>query len=613
MEKQAAVRTKRRGVTRAGLHGDLVTPPGPIPPRAAAPEGDFDAIQSDRLDRVTHAFMGRLTAGISPAALNLAYLDWLAHFLTSPGKQTELGIRAWRKLGRFALYAAMSGSGGCEPCIEPLPQDRRFSDARWSQPPFNLIWQSFLLHQQWWHNAFTGVRGVARHHADVLTFLSRQVLDVFAPSNFLLTNPEVLARTLETGGANLRQGLANLLEDWQRTLRHQSPAGTEDFEVGRTVAITPGKVVFRNDLIELIQYAPATRSVHPEPILIVPAWIMKYYILDLSPANSLVRYLVERGYTVFMISWKNPGSAERHLGMKDYLEQGVVAALDAVEAIVPGMPVHAAGYCLGGTLLAIAAAALARTRAGRLKTLTLFAAQTDFAEAGELMLFIDESQVSFLEDLMWAQGFLDARQMAGAFQLLRSNDLVWSRLVHDYLMGERSAMTDLMAWNADATRMPYHMHSEYLRSLFLENELAEGRYRVNGRAVVIEDIEAPIFAVATEWDHVAPWRSVYKIDLLADAEVTFLLTSGGHNAGIVSEPGRPDRSYRMHTRPKGGAHLDAEHWLGQAPVTSGSWWPAWEAWLGARSGHMRKPPPMGSPQQGYAALCDAPGTYVLQP
>jgi len=338
-----------------------------------------------------------------------------------------------------------------------------------------------------------------------VSFVARQMLDVVSPANFLLTNPEVLETTFQQGGMNLVRGAMNFWEDQRRVAEGKKPVGAEAFQVGRDVAVTPGKVVARNRLMELIQYTPATDRVYREPVLIVPAWIMKYYILDLSPANSLVKFLVDQGHTVFILSWKNPTGEDRDLGMEDYHRLGVMAALNTVSAIVPGQPVHAAGYCIGGTQLAIAAAAMARDADTRLASLTLLAAQTDFTEAGELMLFIDEAQVSFLEDMMAERGYLDTRQMAGAFQILRSNDLIWSAMVQSYLKGERPPMFDLMAWNADATRMPYHMHSDSLRRLFLNNALATGHFEIDGRPVSLRDIRVPIFAVSTISDHVAPW------------------------------------------------------------------------------------------------------------
>ena len=566
-------------------------------------------------DALLHAAFARATGGISPIAVRQAFEDWLAHLATAPGKQHELAQKAQRKLTRLALYLA-NLSAGCPRCIEPLPQDRRFDHPDWQQWPFNVMHQSFLLAQQWWWNATTSVRGVTPHHENVVEFVTRQWLDTLSPSNFLFTNPEVLRETWRTGGMNLARGAQNWWEDAMRIAANRPPAGTENFQVGRDVAVTPGKVVYRNRLIELIQYEPRTAKVRPEPVLIVPSWIMKYYILDLSPANSLVRYLVDSGYTVFMISWKNPGADDRDLGMDEYLRQGPLAALEAVAKIEPDRRIHGVGYCLGGTLLAIAAAALARDDGDRrLASLSLLASELDFNEPGELGLFIDESQIAFLEDIMWARGYLDGKEMAGAFTLLNSKDLMWSRVVHDYLMGERAPMSDLMAWNADATRLPYRMHSEYLRKLYLNDDLAEGRYEVDGRPVALTDIRVPIFAVGTERDHVSPWRSVFKVHLLTDTEVTFALTTGGHNVGIVFPPGNggPGRGFRIATHAHEERYTDADLWRELAAWREGSWWPALRDWLDARSGDPVAPPAMGAPKAGLPPLSDAPGRYVMEP
>jgi len=619
-----ALRARARRGPRAGARRPIaaVAPSASAVPAAAAaePAGGDESLLRDSyaatafgeiLDRSLHAAVARYTAYLSPIALADAYFDWAFHLASLPGKRMRLAEKAAKKLLRFASHAAQRGwERDPSPCIVPLPQDHRFDGPAWRLPPFDLIYQSFLLTQQWWHNAMTGVRGVTRRHENLVAFATRQALDVLSPSNAVATNPEVLLRTLSEGGANLWRGAANLLEDWERAQSGRKPVGADAFEVGRDIATTPGKVVLRNRLIELIQYAPTTAEVRPEPVLIVPAWIMKYYILDLSPSNSLVRYLVGEGYTVFIVSWRNPGPEDRDLAFDDYRRLGVSAALDAIGAIVPGKKVHAVGYCLGGTLLAVVAAAMARDGDDRLATLGFFAAQVDFTEAGELTLFINESQLAFLEDTMWEQGFLDSQQMAGAFQLLRSNDLIWSRMIRDYLLGERPAMTDLMAWNADATRMPYRMHAEYLRHLFLENDLAEGRYVVGARPVALADLRLPMFVVGTETDHVAPWRSVYKLHLLTDCEITFVLTSGGHNAGVVSEPARSNRRYRIATRPVDGRYVDPDQWQGDATAKSGSWWPEWIAWLAARSGVPVSPPPMGAATAGYVPLGDAPGSYV---
>lgn len=567
----------------------------------------------DNFDRLLHAFEARLTASISPAAVQAARMDWWAHFLNAPGLQLALAQKAAVDAMRLMVYALKAASGqDDEPFAMTAENDRRFAAPQWRTFPFNVMAESFLAVQNWWETATTSLRGPTRQHIRQMAFMRRQFLDMFSPSNFLWTNPEVIEKTIEEQGRNLVRGFAHFIEDVERKLTGRPPAGTEVWKVGENLAITPGEVVHRNELMELIQYYPSTERVRPEPVLIVPAWIMKYYVLDLRPENSLIKYLVDNGFTVFCISWKNPDAKDRDISLDDYRRLGVEAALSVIETITGQSRVHACGYCLGGTLLSIAAAKLARDGEDRLATMTLLAAQTDFSEAGELMLFIDENQLAYLEDMMWDQGYLDTSQMAGAFQMLRSADLIWSRMVRQYLLGEREQITDLMAWNADGTRMPARMHSQYLRDLFLDNRLSRGRYAVEGRAVALSDIRCAIFAVGTETDHIAPWQSVYKIRLLTDTEVTFLLTSGGHNAGIVSPPTRTDRRYRMSTMAANDPYTPPDLWAAQAPVHQGSWWPAWIAWLNERSGDPIPPPPMGAANKGFPPLLPAPGCYVLQ-
>jgi polyhydroxyalkanoate synthase len=607
-----ATRVRRPDGSPAPVRPPEASPPAR--PRCPAPPWPPLVQSFENLDRLLHAFQARLTAGISLAAVAAARMDRLAHFLNAPGKQLTLAQKAAFDAWQLALYAQRAGVGlEADPPFQPGSGDRRFDHPGWQRWPFDVMAQGFLASEAWWDAATTGVRGVTSQHERQVRFLTRQWLDRLAPSNFAFSNPEVIARTVEEGGQNLVRGFGYAVEDALRQIAGQRPVGVEKWVVGKDVATTPGEVVWRNGIMELIQYRPATAQVRPEPVLIVPAWIMKYYILDLRPENSLIRYLVGQGHTVFAISWKNPTDADRHLGLDDYRRSGVVEALRAVRGIVPGARVHACGYCLGGTILAIAAAKLARDGDDWLASLTLLAAQTDFAEAGELMLFIDQSELAYLEDMMWDQGYLDTTQMAGAFMLLRAQDLVWSRIVRQYLLGDREEMTDLMAWNADATRMPARMHGEDRRALFLENRLSRGRYAVEGRPVALTDIRAPIFAVGTEKDHIAPWQSVYKIRLLTDTEVTFVLTGGGHNAGIVSEPGHPGRRFRMARSLAEDAYVAPEDWAAAAPLQEGSWWPAWQAWLAARSGAPTAPPPLGAPEKGWPCLMPAPGSYVLDP
>ena len=589
----------------AAAEGNVPSVQPTVPALAPAPKTDsaFDVI-----DRSFHAALARFTGGLSPAAVALAFADWQLHLLAAPGKRAALAGEAIQHGLQFA-EALLPKYPTFQPwsLIKPPPQDRRFVDADWELPPFNLLAQSFLLGEQWWHSATTDIRGLSRSNSEIADFTLRQCLDTVAPTNFAWSNPAVLREVMETGGGNFVSGLHNWIEDWQSLLSAGKLRGDQPFAVGKDVAVTKGKVVYRNELIELIQYAPATSAVRPEPVLIVPAWIMKYYILDLSPHNSLVRHLVENGFTVFMISWRNPTSDDRDLSLEDYRRLGVDAAIAAVNQIMPGRPIHAAGYCLGGTLLSIAAAHLSPERPDSLRSITLLAAQTDFTEAGELTLFINESQVSFLEDMMWRRGVLDTTQMSGAFQILRSNDLVWSRIVRDYLLGERSPPNDLMSWNADATRMPYRMHSDYLRQLFLDNDLAEGRYMVEGKPVALSDLHAPMFVVGTVRDHVAPWRSTHKIHFLAaDADVTYVLTSGGHNAGIVAPPAEEGHSYQVLTKKRDEPYVGPEQWLQKAPHHEGSWWTEWVQFLTAHSGAPVAPPALGE------GLAEAPGSYVLQ-
>nr|WP_244327964.1 alpha/beta fold hydrolase [Roseibium sp. RKSG952] len=563
-------------------------------------------------DRLHYAMIASTTLGISPISLMLAWQDWALHLAISPGKQQRILREFWRKQIRLSQYIAEAAAGPetAKRCIEPKPHDHRFQSDGWKKQPFGIWEQSFLMAQEWWRDAMTGTAGVTAQHERLVSFYTRQILDMFAPSNFVFSNPEVLETTARESGANFLRGYNFLVRDLVKTVDHtyQDPAV---FEPGRNVAVTPGHVVYRNDLIELIQYSPATPEVAAEPLLIVPAWIMKYYILDLSPHNSMIRYLVRQGYTVFCISWINPDARFRDVGLEDYLHQGVMAALNVVEDITGQDRIHAAGYCLGGTLLSMAAAAMARDNDPRLKSLTMLAAQVDFEEPGELGLFIDASQLSFLEDVMWENGYLDQWQMAGAFQMLRSQDLVWSRIVRDYLLGSRPGPNDLMAWNADATRMPYRMHADYLRQLYLDNDLSQNRFKVGGRDVHLEDIQAPVFAVGTVTDHVAPWKSVFKLVHLFDTDVDFVLTSGGHNAGIVSEPGHPHRTYRKLFYKLGGSHPDAEEWEATAPRQDGSWWPEWSAWLGKHSSGQVPARDAGNPASGYPSLCPAPGTYIM--
>jgi polyhydroxyalkanoate synthase len=569
-----------------------------------------DETTTSLMDNEFKAALSRAFNGMSPIEISLAYLDWLSHLAISPGKQLQLAQDLVLKLTKLGVYNIgalfRQNLGGPASKLE-----RRVSGENWQRWPFNVLAQAHQTAKDWWEEAGSDVAGVSDSHQELVNFITGQVLDLLSPANYPLTNPDVIKTTLEQKGVNLARGLKFFVQDTARKVTNSPPSRPPGFQVGKDVGITPGKVVYRNELMELIQYSPATEKVGAEPVLFCPAWIMKYYILDLSPKNSMVKYLVEQGKTVFMISWKNPGEKDRDVGFEDYLEKGLHAAVDAVEAIVPRRKIHATGYCIGGTLLLVAAAQMARDGDDRLQSVSLFAAQGDFSEAGELLRFISPSQLEFVDKYMWKKGLLTSESMGGTFGSLRASDLVYGSAVDRYLLGNSLPPSDLMAWNADGTRMPYRMHTDYLHKLFLHNELAQNEFVVGDRPVALQDISVPMFVLGTETDHVAPWKSVYKLHRLTQDELTFLLTSGGHNAGVISGAVHPYRRYRMHTRHPGDKYIDPDTWMATVPVSSNSWWPAWSAWLDERMSTSVKPPRMGAPTRGCKPIEDAPGKYVF--
>lgn len=589
------------------------------------------------IDAAFHTLLAKTSNGLSPIALTLAYADWAMHLAVSPGRQLLLAQHA-RALAQQALTNTLQKAPAADSEGKPtLEMDPRFSDAGWGNWPFNAMKEGFKASDAWWRES-TQVEGVSRHNHHMVSFFTQQGVDALCPSNFAATNPEVIKRAKETMGQSWIKGYQSYARDLLAQQKQKQGANADssepqplDFEIGKDVALTPGKVVFRNHLIELIQYTPTTKKVYPEPLLMVPSCIMKYYILDLSPANSMVRYLVGQGHTVFMISWRNPDASDRDLGMQDYLQMGVMEAMVAVKARTGAPRIHALGYCLGGTFLAIVAAALGHgdARSQRqvrgqnphrrhedatgldnlpeLVTVTLLAASTDFSEPGELGVFIDDDQLNTLRQAMARTGYLSGRQMAGSFQFMNSRDLIWARSTRRYLLGQDEVGNDLMSWNADLTRLPERMHSEYLESLFLNNALASGHYRVGGVGVSLMDIKAPMLVVGTMRDHVSPWQSVYKIHQLTDTQTTFILAAGGHNAGIISEPGHPRRSYQMGCTEKGQAWTEPDEWAAQAPLFEGSWWDAMHNWLHDHSGEPVAPPTI---KKGDV-LSDAPGENVM--
>ncbi len=572
---------------------------------------DFKLMDGETARTIDHEFraaLGKLTQGMSPIELFNAYTDWLGHLAISPGKQLHLLQSAVHKvfqLGKFTFDAVAHGAE-----TENIYTDRSFAGDAWQQFPYSFFAQSFLATKEFIKESSENVFGVKGDHEELVSFMNTQIIEAISPANIPFTNPDIVAATKAEHGQNIADGLKRMVDD----LTDRTPVEERNpFQVGKDVGKTPGKVIFQNRLIELIQYTPTTPEVGSDPVLIIPPWIMKFYILDLTPKQSLIKYLVDQGKTVFIVSWKNPTAEDRDLTMDDYLDLGLLEALKAVTTIVPRCKVNTVGYCIGGTLLAIGAAALARDGDDTIKSVSLFTAQTDFTEPGEIKRMLGESQVSFVESAMWKQGYLEATNMGGAFKAMKPADLVWGPRVNRYFLGKEAEPNELMAWSEDATRMPYRMHTDYLRQLYLSNDLAVGEYKVHGEPVSLADIRVPIFAVGTTTDHVAPWKSVYKILRLTHTPVTFLLTNGGHNAGIICGAEHPRRSYQVHLHHPGDSFIDPDTWSKTIEKNPGSWWLEWNDWLDVQSGNKIKAPKMGAAKKGYEVLRDAPGEYVIAP
>lgn len=562
------------------------------------------------IDHYLDSVIGKLSHSLSPAALLLAYSDWILHLSSMPGKQLEL-LEQFVKSNQ-QIASDLLDRGNNKNTSKNAKPDKRFLYEGWNYFPFSFYKSAHLASEAWWEKVFATVPGVSQHHKNVLSFSARQANNFFSPTNFITTNPEVIETTIRQSGSNLIRGIGYWIQDQVRKSARQESESLKKYKPGRDLAITPGKVVFQNELIEVLQYSSTTKKVYKDPILFIPAWIMKYYILDLSPHNSLVKFMVDQGYTVFMISWKNPTYAYRNTGFDDYINQGILTALEVIQEICGTSAIHATGYCLGGTLLSMAAAHLAKTKKNPLKSITMLAAQVDFEEAGEILLFVDDSQVNFLKSIMKRQGYLDKKQIKGSFEMIRSYDLIWSYRLRRYLLGQPQELSDISAWNSDETRLPYRMHTQYLEELYLNNALAEGHFGINDDVLSIRDIAVPLFSVATIKDHISPWRSVYKIHLLAGTDITFVLASGGHNMGVISEPGNPKGNYQIRKEDQTAPFLSPDEWERTTPHNQGSWWLAWQEWIKTQqsSSEMIDPPRVGSLK--YPALCSAPGTFIFE-
>ncbi len=569
---------------------------------------------AERSQRIVAEFLARTAAepGVSsPDPLNIgsAFLEMTAKMMSDPAKLVEANLSLWQDYMALWQNTARRLLGEpSEPIAKPDPTDRRFKDEMWEENEiFDFIKQSYLLSARWVQGVVNNIDGLDEHVAQKVDFYTRQYVDAMAPSNFVLTNPEVLRTTIETGGENLIKGLNNLLDDLERGKGRFSIKMTDydAFRVGENIAVTPGKVVYQNALMQLVQYTPTTPTVFEKPLLIIPPWINKYYILDLRPKNSFIKWAVDQGHTVFVISWVNP---DEHLAAKtfgDYMKEGPLAALDAIEQATGQREADVIGYCLGGTLLSCTLAYMAATNDHRILSATLFTTMTDFHEPGELGVFIDEEQLTNLEERMSEHGYLDGRDMAMTFNMLRANDLIWSFVVNNYLLGKDPFPFDLLYWNSDSTRMPAAMHSFYLRKMYQENQLVvPGAIELEGVPIDLGRIKTPVYMLSTREDHIAPWKSTYSLTQRVAGPVRFVLAASGHIAGVVNPPAATKYCFWTNTRkPK-----NPDSWLAGAHQEEGSWWPDWNKWVGKYAG--KQVPARQPGEGGLPALDDAPGSYV---
>lgn len=521
--------------------------------------------------------------------------------------QFEL-MNAYADLWRHAANRMMGVQA--DPVVETPKSDKRFKDPAWAENAvFDIIKQSYLLSARWINNLVNEVEGLSVEDARKVDFYTRQMVDAMSPSNFVMTNPTVLKETIESGGENLVRGLENMIDDLERG-RGQLLVKMTDldaFEVGRNIATTPGKVIYQNELIQLIQYEPTTETVAKRPLIIFPPWINKFYILDLKPANSFIRWAVDQGLTVFVVSWVNPGEDLADKTFEDYMDRGVFDSLTAIEKITGEREVNAIGYCVGGTLLSATLAYMKAIGDDRIQSATFFTALVDFADAGEVKVFVDEPQIQRLEAQMDDTGYLGAEALHTTFNLLRSNDLIWSFVVNNYLMGKDPFPFDLLYWNSDSTRMPKAMHSYYLRNMYLNNLLTKpGGITLRNVKIDLRDIDVPTVIVSTKEDHIAPWKSTYVATQLYKGPVKFILGASGHIAGIVNPPAANKYSYWTNTKnPK-----EPEDWLAGATPHEGSWWPEWARWIGRHAGG--KVPARQPGAGGLPILEEAPGSYVKE-